>query len=265
VTARPPAGQSRFLSVIVVPDDGRESRTFRISYRTIKVAAVGVLLTGFALTTMAGSWWYLAARAGRVSALEEMVAAHESDRGRVEELGAKLEELEARYQQIRRLFGTEGSDATSDLWLPPPAPSAPRGPAPNAEPEQDATRPTSWPLTQRGFVTQRLLAGSEGYHPGLDIAVPMDTYIRAAGGGVVTDVGEDQTYGRFIQLDHGAGYKTLYGHASETFVAIGDRVRRNEVIALSGSTGRSTAPHLHFEVFLDGAAVDPLTMVHQPR
>jgi murein DD-endopeptidase MepM/ murein hydrolase activator NlpD len=114
-------------------------------------------------------------------------------------------------------------------------------------------------------VTLRLLEGSDGNHPGLDIAVPSDTYIRAAGAGVVVAVGDDQVYGRFITLNHGGGYGTLYGHASETFVEIGDRVRRNEVIALSGSTGRSTAPHLHFEVTLDGKAVDPLTMVHQPR
>ena len=99
---------------------------------------------------------------------------------------------------------------------------------------------------------------------GVDIAVPTDSYIRAAGGGTVVDGGEDPVYGRFVVLDHGEGYSSLYGHASQILVERGQRVRKNEVIALSGSTGRSTAPHLHFEILLNGEAVDPLSMVTQP-
>ena len=115
-------------------------------------------------------------------------------------------------------------------------------------------------------MTQGLLEGErrQQEHPGLDIAVATDSYIRAAGAGTVVDVGEDPVYGRFVVLDHGDGYTTLYGHASLNLVARGQRVRENEVIALSGSTGRSTAPHLHFEVLLNGEAVDPFTLVHQP-
>jgi murein DD-endopeptidase MepM/ murein hydrolase activator NlpD len=113
-------------------------------------------------------------------------------------------------------------------------------------------------------VTQGLHAGSAGGHPGLDIAVPSDSYIRAAGGGRVSDVGEDAVYGRFVVIDHGGGYSTLYGHASTTLVTLGQEVRERQVVALSGSTGRSTAPHLHFEVLLEGEPVDPLTMVQQP-
>jgi murein DD-endopeptidase MepM/ murein hydrolase activator NlpD len=113
-------------------------------------------------------------------------------------------------------------------------------------------------------VTQGLLEGEGTSHPGLDIAVPADSYVRAAGAAIVVDVGEDAVYGRFVTLDHGDGYRTLYAHASETLVEPGQRVRRNEVIALSGSTGRSTAPHLHFEILLNGEAVDPLSMVKPP-
>jgi len=111
-------------------------------------------------------------------------------------------------------------------------------------------------------VTQGLL--DTGDHPGVDIAVPTDSYVRASGAGTVVDVGEDPVYGYFVVLDHGEGYTSIYGHASLTLVTRGQRVRRNEVIALSGSTGRSTAPHLHFEILLNGEAVDPLTLVHQP-
>jgi murein DD-endopeptidase MepM/ murein hydrolase activator NlpD len=251
--------QDRFLSIIVVPDDGRESQTFRVSHARLRILIAGGFLLALVLTVMTGSWWYLAARAARASALETQVTVYARDRVRLEELSTQLVELERRYEQIRRLFGPD-ADQASDLWLPPPAP---RGPGGRADADLDGSLPTSWPLSQRGFVTQPLLADGER-HPGLDVAVPADTYVRAAGAGVVVDVGEDPVYGRFVSLDHGSGYRSMYAHASETLVELGQRVRRNEVIALSGSTGRSTAPHLHFEILLNGEPLDPLTMVRQP-
>ena len=80
--------------------------------------------------------------------------------------------------------------------------------------------------------------------------------------GVVADVGEDDVYGRYVLLDHENGYRTRYAHASHTFVELGAVVRRDEVIALSGSTGRSTAPHLHFEIHPQGgSAINPYPLV----
>ncbi len=80
----------------------------------------------------------------------------------------------------------------------------------------------------------------------------------------MVDAGVDDVYGRYILIDHGNGLESMYGHASRLFVETGAVVERNEVIALSGSTGRSTAPHLHFEIRKDGEAVDPLLYVRQP-
>ena len=253
----------RYLTVMLVPDRGQESRNFRLSYALLRALAGVAALVALALTLMAGSWWYLAARAARVSELETQVRALEADRARIEELSQQLETIERQYGRIRALFGTSAPDAPSDVWLPP-SPSGRRPPTPRNT--ASASIPSSWPLTERGFVTQGLLDSEEprGTHPGVDIAVPTDSYVRASGAGTVVDVGEDPVYGYFVALDHGDGYTTLYGHASLALVARGQRVRRNEVIALSGSTGRSTAPHLHFEILLNGEAVDPLTLVHQP-
>ena len=94
--------------------------------------------------------------------------------------------------------------------------------------------------------------------------MPADSYIRASAPGSVVESGDDPVYGRYIVLDHGNGYRTRYAHANLLLVEEGAQVRRHEVIALSGSTGRSTAPHLHFEILLDGVAVDPLSLVRQP-
>lgn len=257
------SSSGRFLTIMLVPDRGQESRTFRLSYTVLRLLAGLAGVVALALTLVAGSWWYLAARAARVTELEGQVADLEAEQERIQELGRQLESIEHQYGRIRDLFGVTSADAPSDVWLPPTTSSRRGSPPRNTS---TASPPTSWPLTERGFVTQGLLdaEGAEGDHPGVDIAVPTDSYVRAAGAGTVVDVGEDPVYGFFVVLDHGEGYTSLYGHASLNLVERGQRVRRNEVIALSGSTGRSTAPHLHFEILLDGEAVDPLTMVRQP-
>ena len=255
----------RKLTIIVMPDGGPESREIHITYKWLRVLAVGASVLAFALTVMAGSWWYLAARASRVADLEFQLQSVQGDRARVRSLARQLESIEALYGNIRALFGTSGLGGESDVWLPP-ATGLRRGRGAEILPAVGASLPSVWPLSERGFVTQALIGEAAGNdeHPGLDIAVATDSYIRAAGGGTVVDVGEDRVYGRFVVLDHGGGYSTVYGHASLHLVERGQRVREREVIALSGSTGRSTAPHLHFEILLDGEAVDPLTMVEQP-
>ena len=250
------------LSLILVPDGARESRTFRISYRRLRLLAMLGLVVAVLVTAIVGSWWYFAARAVRVGQLETRLASLEADQVRLGNLAEELAVLEQQYARIRSLFGSAADPAASDLWLPPFAPARPgRSTSPGSV---DDGRPTSWPLTERGFVTQTVMEAGGGQHSGVDIAVPTDAYVRAAGPGTVVDVGEDRVYGRFVLLDHGAGYRSLYAHASTTFVARGQRVRRDEIIALTGSTGRSTAPHLHFEILMNGDPVDPLTLIDQP-
>lgn len=251
------------LTLMVVPDGGHETKTFQVTYRALRALAAGGVLLALALTVMAGSWWYLAARASRTSELEAEVEVMTRDRARVQALVHRLETIEEQYGDIRSLFGANQPDAPSGVWLPPVT-SARRSSAGGEPPEQGPTLPSVWPLTERGFVTQGLHDGMQGDHPGLDIAVASDSYIRAAGGGRVVDVGEDAVYGRFVVIDHGEGHATLYGHASTNLVQLGQTVRERQVIALSGSTGRSTGPHLHFEVLVEGEPVDPLTFVQQP-
>jgi murein DD-endopeptidase MepM/ murein hydrolase activator NlpD len=246
---------------MLVPDGGLERRTYRLSHRALRGLGAAGGIVALALTLMAGSWWYLAARAARVSDLEEQVAALQAENRRIDALAQQLEAVEDQYGQIRSLFGSAAPNAPSDVWLPPASGSRRAG---SARDVATAGVPSSWPLTEAGFVTQQLMAGEGDEHPGLDIAVPTDSYVRASGAGTVVDVGEDSIYGNFVVLDHGGGYTSLYAHASSNLVERGQRVRRNEVIALSGSTGRSTAPHLHFEILLNGEAVDPLTLVVQP-
>ena len=94
-------------------------------------------------------------------------------------------------------------------------------------------------------------------HSGLDFAAPQGTPIHAVGAGVVTFAGRRGAYGNMIEISHSGGYKTRYAHAHTFNVKKGDLVRKGEQIATVGSTGRSTGPHLHLEVYRNGKAIDP--------
>jgi len=99
--------------------------------------------------------------------------------------------------------------------------------------------------------------GRPAHHSGLDLAAPAGTPIAASAAGVVVSAGARPGYGLAVEIDHGGGITTLYGHASELLVQAGQRVERGEAIARVGETGRATGPHLHFEVRTQGTPVDP--------
>lgn len=98
-------------------------------------------------------------------------------------------------------------------------------------------------------------------HTGIDIGADSGTEILAAAGGTVTFSGQMSGYGNYIIIDHGNGVETAYGHCSKLLAEKGENVRRGDKIALVGSTGNSTGPHLHFEIKINGEFVDPLNYV----
>jgi murein DD-endopeptidase MepM/ murein hydrolase activator NlpD len=100
--------------------------------------------------------------------------------------------------------------------------------------------------------------GHSALHTGLDFPAESGTPITAAAGGVVINVGRHPAYGQMLELDHGNGLMTRYAHASKILVKQGDLVRRGQPIAAVGTTGRSTGPHLHFEVLVEGVPQDPV-------
>jgi murein DD-endopeptidase MepM/ murein hydrolase activator NlpD len=99
--------------------------------------------------------------------------------------------------------------------------------------------------------------GRMAFHEGLDFSAARGTPIYAAAGGIVTAAQRTPDYGNLVKIDHGSGLETRYAHASRLLVRIGERVKKGQVIAEVGSTGRSTGPHLHFEVRSNGRPMDP--------
>ncbi len=106
------------------------------------------------------------------------------------------------------------------------------------------------------------ILGYTRMHKGIDFGVPIGTPVMAAGGGVVEEAGRKGGYGNFVLINHGNGYETAYGHLSRFAAGIhpGSRVRQGQIVALSGSTGESTGPHLHYEIRIHKQQVNPLSV-----
>ncbi|HEX4647203.1 MAG TPA: M23 family metallopeptidase [Steroidobacteraceae bacterium] len=126
--------------------------------------------------------------------------------------------------------------------------------------------PQGRPVT-RGFISSYFgeradpFDGREAFHKGVDFAGSLGDKVVAVAEGVVTWAGERSGFGKLVEINHGDGYITRYAHNSRTLVAVGQMVKRGEAVALMGSTGRSTGPHVHFEVLRNGRQVDPLSFV----
>jgi murein DD-endopeptidase MepM/ murein hydrolase activator NlpD len=101
-------------------------------------------------------------------------------------------------------------------------------------------------------------SGHVGYHKGVDIAGSSGEDVVAVAAGIVTRSGETPGFGNLVEINHGDGYITRYAHNERTLVAVGEKVKRGDAVALMGSTGHSTGPHVHFEVLHNGRQVDPL-------
>ncbi|WP_293175067.1 M23 family metallopeptidase [Oceanithermus sp.] len=135
---------------------------------------------------------------------------------------------------------------------------------------KEAARPTGWPLKvdsyiASGFGTRRNPFGS-GYefHDGIDLPAWYGTSIYATAPGKVIEAGWSSIFGYYVKIDHGYGYRTLYGHMSKILVKRGERVERGQVIGRVGSTGRSSGPHVHYSVYIWGKAVNPVPYLEPP-
>ncbi|MEA3388317.1 M23 family metallopeptidase [Sphingobium sp. CCH11-B1] len=119
-------------------------------------------------------------------------------------------------------------------------------------------------LTSNFGVRSDPFNGGARMHKGIDIPGPVGTPIHATADGIVSRSGWASGYGNLVQISHGSGMETRYGHMSKLLVAENSFVKRGQIIGLMGSTGRSTGSHLHYEVRVDGAAINPMPFVTGP-
>jgi murein DD-endopeptidase MepM/ murein hydrolase activator NlpD len=127
--------------------------------------------------------------------------------------------------------------------------------------------PSIWPVT--GWLTSRFgnrrdpFTGGADFHPGLDISADYGEPVRATADGTVVVAERNGTYGNFVEIDHGYGIVTRYGHLSRFRTGMGQQIHRGDVVGYVGSTGRSTSAHLHYEILLNGKLTDPMKLLAQ--
>ena len=250
-----PEGRRRW-TLIVVREGQAQSHTLAVSMRRV-IGLGGVVLVVLATTFFAaGRWSGELTGEDRVAALETLVLDLREENADMAVVAERVMRLEAEYRQLKSVMGGDLGASRRDILLPPLS-------------EEDATARREseeeagfvWPVVEQGFITRTFgdttaAAGEE--HAGIDIAVPVGSYVRTSRGGVVLETGDEAAYGLYVKVMHDAGISSLYAHNSWLFVSAGDSVEIGEVIALSGNSGRSTAPHLHLEIEREGLPVDPL-------
>ena len=267
-------------TVVVHRDGSVASREFRLPLWVARVAGVVLVAALVAVLAVLVAYGPIVAAAAREPLLRRQLARLTEENQRVTALANALDDAEARYAQLRGMLGAQIGPAPTEagaargagaederLFVAPPqvarAPSSGAG----SQGAEGPSVPHVWPLSVPSYRTRGMVPPRSGQeeHPGIDLAVPVGSDVRAAGGGIVRQIGEDTEYGVHISLQHPDGYETIYSHLSRVLVTRNLLVRAGQVIALTGNTGRSTAPHLHFEIRRAGRSIDPVTMVREGR
>jgi len=264
---------SRYVTIVVHADGALASRSVRLPIWLLRTLAAAGLVVGALLAFSLALYLPIVAQAARVPGLVREVERLEGENRKIADLVAALDSAERRYDRIREMLGADVVPDPVRLASSLPVAPAMRARVQGAPPlyETGLSQPTHWPLDEAGYVTRGQAGGSGNGdtrsepHPGVDIAVPLGSPVRASGGGTVLRAGEDPEYGLFVLLEHPGGLQSKYGHLSRLAVAVGQPVEAGQVLGLSGNTGRSSAPHLHFEILRNGEPIDPRTMLKEPR
>jgi murein DD-endopeptidase MepM/ murein hydrolase activator NlpD len=286
----------RLNTIIVVPHSKAKFIKFSYTTRSLLVACCGVLVS-LALSLIA--IFYTGSAVGRraeVSRLNkenhELTAVNQQLEQEMSEVQGRLDEFEERTARLALAAGMEAEEVDLDergsqsqrigsggLYARlPDSPEHLRQQGTRISSLLDrvelqlgdqeellACTPTIAPVL--GLLTDGYgrrkdpFTGRQAFHPGLDISARRKTSVVAPANGVVVYAGRNGGLGKVVRLSHGFGYTTVYGHLHTIVVEPGDEIRRGQEIGLLGNTGRSTGPHLHYEVRVDGKAVNPLYYV----
>lgn len=263
----------RSWTIVFVPDDESGPRQMRIGPAGLRslivLASLVVVLAGLGVAT----YWRVAEVALETSRVKEENARLAQEAQKVWELERLMADMLEMDYKIRTRLGIEFPEEWPgyNYELGPKSPKSAGGAqagaeAPTAGGEAQQRRSGAsilfaWPVT-RGFPTSsfgegRDVAGEP--HTGLDIAAKYNAPVRAAADGRVIVAERNDRFGNMIEIDHGNELVTMYGHNARVVVRSGELVKKGDIIAYVGSTGRmTTGPHLHFEVRKNGKPVDPL-------
>jgi murein DD-endopeptidase MepM/ murein hydrolase activator NlpD len=287
---------NEFYTLIVVPHAKARFRKIQVSVRLTKWVFSIAAITVLAATA---TFVHYARIAAEVHELRDLRAENKALLSKTQEYELSAGKLQAKVQQLQNMVTKLGVMAGLEHSLPEAKAagvggalsldsSAPRlDPSALTEMDRSLTRltdrsaeleefyrdqtvllsstPSVWPV--RGYLSAGFgnrvdpFTGQKDFHPGIDISTPMGAKIHSPADGVVISRGMQGGYGNAVVIDHAYGVVTRYGHLQSFAVKPGQKVRRGEVIGYVGSTGRSTGPHLHYEVWVRDQAQNPIHFI----
>jgi murein DD-endopeptidase MepM/ murein hydrolase activator NlpD len=264
------------VDILIVPQGSQRSFKFKLSLLTFRIflgLAAFLLIFVVVMSVLHGKLLYEVVLGKSLKQENERLREYNS---RVVELERELDEYKTFVVRVAELAGIDFSSKsevqTADISEEAESDTVQlasmiveeedttAGVADSAAAEPDSLRriPSGSPI--EGWITKSFtmnVPGLSGAHPGVDFAAKTGTEVKSTADGITVLAGWDETYGNLVAIDHGNGYTTYYGHNSKNMVNVGDKVSRGDVVALSGNTGRSSAPHLHYEIRKDDVPVDP--------
>ena len=280
-----------YLSLVVVRGDGARVLRLTLSTRLVAALAASLVVTLGAAAGLLMLDWRHVRGAGDAGALREKLVEQRAviDRmnATVRDLGRQVAGWRDVHARLIEVFGPDHASAVRDRGIGGPAAPVERG---SSLPRDEmgllvasigeesetvrildrllgraakilATVPSRWPV--HGPVNSEFgnrpspWSNQLEFHTGLDIRAARGTPVHAPSGGTVTFAGSHPEYGLTVMVDHGHDVKTVYGHLSKVGVGVGQRVEAGASLGLTGNTGRSSGPHLHYEVLVQGQPVNP--------
>ena len=250
----------KYYSLMIVPDGVENPLGIRVRGWVLKAIVIFIVLIMVAIILFVSFYGKIITRAAIADKLEKENEALKRYKYKLTLLEEKMKDTRDIVSRIANLAGVDFNlpempdDSTIFAQFEKNNQAVIERPAsaPN-------TRPYGLPL--QGFMTRGFRDDSAGYHPGIDIAVAEETPVLSTADGKVVFAGYDSTYGFMVILEHEDSISTVYGHNSKLLVEEGDKVLVGGRIALSGNTGKSSAPHLHYEIRKDNKPVNPLEYI----
>lgn len=237
------------LSVVVTATDSANARHFFLSVPQLRLIAGALFLLLVMIILAAVNYARVSYKALEAVALKRRNQEIEREFAKLQEFKRELEVAENHNQKIKIMLGIEKT------------PLAVQSMPNNGVPDQAAPPDSSAPAENIPAILPTMGQISKTFgadHEGIDIAAPLFAPVLCAASGTVRAAGWDSIYGNYLVVEHSKNYTTFYGHLHSIAVKTGDEVAGGKIIGTIGSSGRSTSPHLHYEVQFQGRAVDPM-------
>jgi murein DD-endopeptidase MepM/ murein hydrolase activator NlpD len=256
------ADKAKYVTLMLIPDGAEARRGFRMRYWMLKT------LVGLQIALIVGIILFFSFY-GQVLSRAAMADKLKDENQRLLRYQYKVKLLEENLKQTREIVTRVSDLAGIDIQFPAvPDDSTlfasldqPVGATLEREPGYSLTQPSGLPAN--GFVTQDFDTTEQHFHPGIDIACAVGTPVLATADGTVTFSDWDDTYGHMVVIQHNDSIVTVYGHNDSNLVKVGQHVTTGMRIALSGNTGISTAPHVHYEIRIHNKPINPLDVSHE--